>query len=233
MAKYRLLFILASVFIWGGLLYALSKVRPTLVQDFVDNLTVVKAEKEKKLPPPPPPPPPPEKLPPPPPLVERKTTVVVDIPPPPRDEIRQVVERAPPPPAPALTDYQPPAPPPPPPAPPPPPPPPPPPAPPPPPPPPSCTEADSAARRLRPFNTERAYPQRAIDRGTEGSVTATLQISPAGDVVGVLITAANPPGVFDQAVDREARRMKYAPARRNCQDVADSVTLQASFTLGE
>jgi periplasmic protein TonB len=86
---------------------------------------------------------------------------------------------------------------------------------------------------LRPFNIERAYPQRAIDRGQEGSVNATLQISDTGDVVGVVITSENPPGVFGSAVDREARRMKYAPARRDCANVSDSVPLQVQFKLGE
>jgi protein TonB len=175
MAKYRMLFLLISILIWSGILYGVSKVRPHIVTDFLDNLNVVKAEKEKKLPPPPPPPPPPEKLPPPPP----------------------------------------------------------PPAPPPPPPPPSCTEAPKNPRKLRDFNVERAYPQRAVDRGTEGSVRATLQIDATGSVVGVIITSANPPGVFESAVEREARRMRFEPARRNCENVADDYPLEVKFVLGE
>ena len=217
MAKYRMLFLLSSIIIWSGILYGVSKVRPHIVTDFLDNLNVVKAEKEKKLPPPPPPPPPPEKLPPPPPLVERQTKIVVDLPPPPQEEIRETVVKAPPPPAPALTDYQPPAPPPPPPA----------------PPPPSYTEAPKNPRKLREFNVERAYPQRAVDRGTEGSVRATLQIDATGSVVGVIVTSANPPGVFESAVEREARRMRFEPARRNCENVADDYPLEVKFVLGE
>jgi len=131
------------------------------------------------------------------------------------------VVRAPPPPAPALTDYQPPAPPPPP------------PAPPPPPPPPSCTEGAKNPRKLRDFNVERAYPQRAVDRGTEGSVRATLQIDATGSVVGVIVTSANPPGVFESAVEREARRMRFEPARRNCENVADDYPLEVKFVLGD
>jgi protein TonB len=215
-----MLFLLASILIWSGILYGVSKVSPQIVTDFLDNLNVVKAEKEKKLPPPPPPPPPPEKLPPPPPLVERQTKIIVDIPPPPVEEIRETVVRAPPPPAPALTDYQPP-------------PPPPPPAPPPPPPPPSCTEAPKNPRKLRDFNVERAYPQRAVDRGTEGSVRATLQIDATGSVVGVIVTSANPPGVFESAVEREARRMRFEPARRNCENVSDDYPLEVKFVLGD
>lgn len=311
MAKYRLLFLLISVILWGGILYAVSKVRPTLIQEIFAEDKVIKADKDKKAPPPPPPPPPPEKLPPPPPLVERKTVVVVDIP---RDDPpeRIVVDKPPPPPrdppetfnepepskcpnpafkqasgggaigvsynppdgsgsgsasasldinssgrvsnfsftdrsgnalfdqafesaakartydaalrecfavdggkvtvsasfsSPEIKKVEPP--------------------------PPSCREAATAARKLRPFNIERAYPQRAIDRGQEGTVSATLQISDAGDVVGVVITSENPPGVFGTAVEREARRMKYSPARRECANVADSVPLQVQFKLGE
>jgi protein TonB len=217
MAKYRMLFLLVSIILWSGILYGVSKVRPEIVSDFMDNLNVVKAEKDKPKPPPPPPPPPPDKLPPPPPLVERQTKVVVDIPPPPMEEIRETVVRAPPPPAPALTDYQPPAPPPPPPA----------------PPPPSCTEGARSPRVTRPFNVERAYPQRAIDRGTEGSVTATLQVDASGSVVGVIVTSASPPGVFESAVEREARRMRFDPARRNCENVSGEHTLPVKFVLGE
>jgi periplasmic protein TonB len=60
-----------------------------------------------------------------------------------------------------------------------------------------------------------------------------LQISATGDVVGVVITSENPPGVFGSAVDREARRMKYTPARRDCENVSDDVPLQVQFKLGE
>jgi protein TonB len=213
MAKYRMLFLLISIFLWSGILYGVSKVRPEIVSDFMDNLNVVKAEKDKPKPPPPPPPPPPDKLPPPPPLVERQTRVIVDIPPPPMEEIRETVVRAPPPPAPVLTDYQPPAP--------------------PPPPPPSCSEGAKNPRKLRDFNIERAYPQRAVDRGTEGNVRATLQIDASGSVVGVIVTSANPPGVFESAVEREARRMRFEPARRNCENVADDYLLDVQFRLGD
>jgi TonB family protein len=101
------------------------------------------------------------------------------------------------------------------------------------PPPPSCREAASPARITRGFNIERAYPQRAIDRGQEGTVSATLQISATGDVVGVVINSENPPGVFGTAVQREAARMKFAPARANCENVADTIRLPVQFTLGE
>jgi periplasmic protein TonB len=308
MAKYRGLFLLISVVMWAGILYAVSKVKPTLISDIFGEEKVIKADKDKKPPPPPPPPPPPEKLPPPPPLLERKTIAVVDVPRPP--EPPRQVDVKPPPPPPKLTDFvdtrtpevkacpnpafqqasgggtirvqydpppgagsgrvsaeldidpsgrvtdvsfgnrsgnaqfdsafesaaragryepalrecnpvagkvsvnasftaaeipKPPE--------------------------PTCREAATAPRKLRAFNIERAYPARAVERGTEGSVTATLQISDAGDVVGVVVTQESPAGVFGSAVEREARRMKYTPARRDCANVADTVTLQVQFKL--
>jgi TonB family protein len=98
---------------------------------------------------------------------------------------------------------------------------------------PVCTEAPTQARKLRPFNVERAWPQSAIDAKIEGTVSATLQISDSGDVVGVVITSENPPGVFGSAVEREARRMKYSPARRDCSNVSDSVPMTVQFMLAE
>ena len=64
-------------------------------------------------------------------------------------------------------------------------------------------------------------------------MNATLQISDTGEVVGVVITSENPPGVFGSAVDREARRMKYTPARRDCKNVTDTVPLSVQFKLDE
>ncbi len=96
-----------------------------------------------------------------------------------------------------------------------------------------CTEGAKNPRKLRDFNVERAYPQRAVDRGTEGSVRATLQIDATGSVVGVIVTSANPPGVFESAVEREARRMRFEPARLNCENVADDYILEVNFVLGE
>jgi hypothetical protein len=37
--------------------------------------------------------------------------------------------------------------------------------------------------------------------------------------------------VFSSAVAREARRVKYAPARRECENVTDSVGFQITLTI--
>jgi TonB family protein len=105
--------------------------------------------------------------------------------------------------------------------------------PPPPPPPPSCTEQDRGPRQTRAFNIERAYPTRALERGTEGEVSATLRIDASGAVTDVIINSASPPGTFDSAVDREARRMRFEPARRDCQNVAGDHQMRVQFKLTE
>lgn len=219
MGKYRLLFLVVSCVLWAGILYGVSKVRPHLMAFDPFNENVVKADKEKKdkPPPPPPPPPPPDKLPPPPPIIlDRKTPPIEGIPPPPIQDERIVVEEPPPPPKPVEiqpTEYTaPPAP------------------PPPPPPPPSCTEAPRAAQRTRPFNIDRAYPPRAVENGIEGRVTATLSIDASGEVVGVTINSSTS-SIFDGAVQREARRMRYTPARRNCENIPTTVPLDVQFRL--
>lgn len=96
-----------------------------------------------------------------------------------------------------------------------------------------CAEGEKNPRKLRDFNWDRAYPQRAVDRGIEGRVWATLQIDATGSVVGFILISADPPGVFESAVEREARRMRFEPARRNCKNVAGDYPLEVTFVLGE
>lgn len=226
MGKYRLLFIGISAAFWGLVIWGVSTVRPELLTDLFEPENVIKADKDKPKPPPPPPPPPPDpKLPPPPPLVERKTMIVADITPPPQEEVRIVRDEAPPTPAPVI-DYDPPLPPPPP----------PPPAappPPPPPPPPTCQERDQPPRPSRPFNVERAYPQRLLERETEGEVSATVRVGADGGVTDVIITGSTPPGAFDSAVDREVRRMRFTPARANCENASGEYQLRVQFRINE
>lgn len=94
-----------------------------------------------------------------------------------------------------------------------------------------CTEGSRTARLVRGFNVDRAYPQRAIEREQEGSVTAILIIDARGSVGRVNITSSNPPGVFDEAFLREASRLQFAPARNECENVAGTYQLTVQFRL--
>lgn len=94
-----------------------------------------------------------------------------------------------------------------------------------------CTETDSAPRPARPFNVERAYPQRAISQEIEGRVVYRLEIDETGAVTGITIVSAEPPGVFEDAVQREVGRMRFTPARVNCQNVASQLEQSVRFFL--
>lgn len=304
MGKYRLLFILVSGLFWGGILYAVSTVRPELLTELFEKENIIKADKDEVKKPPPPPPPPPEKLPPPPPLQDRQIVLDVDIPPPPREDLTNFtpdppavpipdpIQSPPPPPvdtrsclttpgavdgptsftgdypdngggaegtvrgtlsvsasgsvtdvsidssvspaidaafrsqarglrfSPATLRCDPvagtiqvsarftaPA--------------------------PRCSERDQPPRPSRPFNVERAYPQRLLERETEGEVSATVRVGADGGVTDVIITGSTPPGAFDSAVDREVRRMRFSPARADCQDAAGEYQLRVQFRINE
>lgn len=102
-----------------------------------------------------------------------------------------------------------------------------------PPPPPTCQERDQPPRPSRPFNVERAYPQRLLERETEGEVSATVRVGADGGVTDVIITGSTPPGAFDSAVDREVRRMRFSPARANCENASGEYQLRVQFRINE
>lgn len=216
MGKYRGLFILLSAVIWAVLLWGMSKVKPGVFEEMFDDIAI-KVQKDKPKEPPKPPPPPPPPPPDTPKLVERKTLspITIDVPDPVE---RVVVDKTPPPPEP-IKEVSPPTPPPPP-----------PPYVPPPPPPPSCAEKDTPPVRTTAFNTDGAYPARALEDEIEGSANVTAQVSASGSVTSVSISASNP--VFNAAsVAAEAKRQKYKPARRDCENVAGTHSYTVKFQL--
>jgi TonB family protein len=97
--------------------------------------------------------------------------------------------------------------------------------------PPECQEADTGPVVLRPFNTERAYPARAIEREQEGEVSYRATISETGEVISVEITAASPAGIFENAVQGEVRRMRFRSARINCENVPGTFNGTQRFML--
>ena len=91
--------------------------------------------------------------------------------------------------------------------------------------------AFAPATLVRPFNVERAYPTRQIERGQEGEVTFRASITETGAVTEVTITQSNPPGVFDSAVLREVARLRFVPAQRRCRPVPDEFERTVTFRL--
>lgn len=68
------------------------------------------------------------------------------------------------------------------------------------------------------------YPQSARERGIEGHVELSFTVDPDGTVESPTVTAAQPPGVFDQAALAAVRRWRYAAdPQRSPQTVEDRV----------
>ena len=182
--------IFLTVAVVGSLLYAIvTGLAYDVVKKAAENLKVI--DVEQKPPPPQQPPPPPKDMPKvPPPPVTPPPLVQVNTPPPPT--IQTVT--APPPPV-----YIPPVAP----------------APPPPPPPPHKTvSAQSAKGDLRTLFSTDDYPASAAAANAEGTVRATLTISPTGQVVSCNITQSSGNSALDSTTcNILRRRAKFTPAR--------------------
>ncbi len=61
------------------------------------------------------------------------------------------------------------------------------------------------------FKVVPQYPRRALERGIEGFVLVEFTITETGSVEDVVVIQAMPPGMFNGAAVRAARRLKYKP----------------------
>lgn len=93
-----------------------------------------------------------------------------------------------------------------------------------------CNERAVAANPLQPFSVERAYPVRMEERGITGLVQATLDIDETGKPIDVKILNSTNSG-FDSAVIREGMKMKFRPARKNCESTAGTWALNVKFEI--
>lgn len=96
-----------------------------------------------------------------------------------------------------------------------------------------CNEAPIRARVIRRFDLERAYPENAIRRGISGQLKINVKVNEAGVVADVVVVSADPQGIFEASVIAEARRMTFAPARRDCQATTDDHEIVIRFALGD
>ncbi|MCR9160746.1 MAG: energy transducer TonB [Nannocystaceae bacterium] len=88
---------------------------------------------------------------------------------------------------------------------------------------------ETAARpKSRPRPT---YPRLAQRQGVEGFVTLRLRIGADGRVDEAVVVKAEPPGVFDEAALRAARRYRFTPARRGDEAVASTLQQTIRFEL--
>lgn len=75
------------------------------------------------------------------------------------------------------------------------------------------------------------YPYKAREQGTEGVVQVKLLVRPDGSVGQVIVLAARPEGVFDDAVRQAVPRWKFEPGKVDGQAVAAWVVTAVHFKL--
>ena len=179
------------------LIYALATGLGRKVIEVIKQPIETKIIEEVKPPPPPPPeaPPPPPKLAAPPPPFIPPPEIKVQTPPPVQPTITAQVQETPPPPTPAVIQK-----------------------------PVEAPKAPVAAPpapkpRLRTGVTPTyrppisellaAYPRQARREGITGKVVLRLTVSPAGDVVNVVVREANPKRIFDRAATEYVQKFKF------------------------
>jgi len=77
------------------------------------------------------------------------------------------------------------------------------------------------------------YPSRARMMGIEGHVTVRLEVNEAGEVIKITILKSTPQGVFDNAVKRAVKRLKFRPKTVNGKAVVQSGVLTINFSLDQ
>lgn len=75
------------------------------------------------------------------------------------------------------------------------------------------------------------YPERAKQRNIEGRVVISALVGTDGRVRQMQILEANPPGVFEQAVQNAVPNWTFRPARYNGEAVETWVTIPIPFSL--
>ncbi len=75
------------------------------------------------------------------------------------------------------------------------------------------------------------YPFRARQREIEGAVQVKLLVQEDGTVGRVILLAAEPPGLFEEAVQKAVPRWKFEPGRIDGQPVAAWVVTWIRFDL--
>lgn len=93
----------------------------------------------------------------------------------------------------------------------------------------ACNVPNRDVKRLTNFSIERAYPEKAIAAGLQGTIDGFHIVASTGKVLGFLITHVTEPA-FYVPVTNEAMNMSFSPARRNCLNVASLPKLTVSFT---
>ena len=92
---------------------------------------------------------------------------------------------------------------------------------------------DEAARRPTPvaaFNVERAYPTRLEEQEVTGLVHAIWEVDENGLPIEVRIQSSSNSG-FNEAVVAEGMKMRFRPARKECENIKGMYALNVKFEL--
>jgi protein TonB len=73
------------------------------------------------------------------------------------------------------------------------------------------------------------YPQEALSRGISGWVDLEFTVTPDGSVANVVVLAAEPSGVFEQAARSALARSRYSPVQRDGEAVAQRSRIRVRF----
>lgn len=94
-----------------------------------------------------------------------------------------------------------------------------------------CESTDTLPIPTRNFNYENAYPSKAIEAKIEGDATIKVQVDSSGRAFEAIIINTSDPIFNSPSLIREAKSMRYKPARSNCENVAGEVTFNVKFVL--
>lgn len=93
-----------------------------------------------------------------------------------------------------------------------------------------CEEEARNPRPLSPFNVERAYPTRLEEQEITGIVNAIWEIDSNGLPIEVRVQSSSDPG-FNNAVVNEGMKMRFRPARKECENIKGIYALNVKFEL--
>lgn len=89
------------------------------------------------------------------------------------------------------------------------------------------------ARPVALTSIEPAYPNDAFLRNVPGSVVVQLHLSETGEVEKAVILRANPPGYFEDAVQRAFMTARFSPGMRGGRPVRVQMTVEVRYDSPE
>lgn len=96
----------------------------------------------------------------------------------------------------------------------------------------TCREQEQVPLPRSQFNVERAYPVQLEEKGVTGVVKAIWQIDKNGMPIDINIASSTHEG-FNTAVLREGMKMRFKPARKECENIKGIYSLNVIFELTE